>query len=89
MSVIAKGKVRKIDDLAQERDVLQALLDKYTPGFFRTPLSDVTVDKYRAASSSSRVAVFVLEVETMSPTADDVDPARYFRPGDTIEHFRT
>ncbi len=40
MSVILFGSVERVEDPEEMRDALQAMLDKYVPGYYDRPLSE-------------------------------------------------
>ncbi|MFD0588102.1 pyridoxamine 5'-phosphate oxidase family protein [Paenibacillus sp. GCM10027627] len=63
MSVIVFGKMEEVNDLDEATDAMQAMLDKYVPGYYNTPLAKSHVERYRS-SMGSRTAVFKLIAES-------------------------
>ncbi|BDG59581.1 pyridoxamine 5'-phosphate oxidase family protein [Caldinitratiruptor microaerophilus] len=82
-SVMARGRLRRVTDLAEETRVLQLLLDKYVPGFFDRPLLPSHVDRYRS-SRGSRVLVVAFEIEELTAKAALPRGRAIFTPGMTV-----
>ncbi|UFJ42288.1 pyridoxamine 5'-phosphate oxidase family protein [Brevibacillus humidisoli] len=81
-SVIIFGKVEPVSDLAKATSVMQALLDKYVPGYFDKRLSQNHVEKYRS-SLGSRTAVYELKAISLTAKENPLDENRRFYPGRT------
>ncbi len=58
MSVLVFGKARKVVDTEESTAVLRAILDKFMPDFYKTPLAQTTVEKYRSSHDNNGVAVY-------------------------------
>ncbi|RJX41171.1 pyridoxamine 5'-phosphate oxidase family protein [Paenibacillus pinisoli] len=61
MSVMAFGEMELVPDLAEATEAMQALLDKYVPGYYQSPLAASHVERYRS-SIGSRTFIFKLVV---------------------------
>lgn len=59
MSVMAFGKMEPVYDLDEATEAMQAMLNKYAPGYYDSPLARSHVERYRS-SMGSRTAVFKL-----------------------------
>lgn len=65
MSVIANGVVEIVRDLDEATVAMQAMLDKYVPGYYQAPLSKTHIDKYQS-SLGSKTLVFKIKPTTMT-----------------------
>ncbi|MBI3977453.1 MAG: pyridoxamine 5'-phosphate oxidase family protein [Chloroflexi bacterium] len=82
-SVMIRGQIRPVTDLAEETRILQLILDKYVPGFFQRPLSPRYVDRYRSRLGS-RVLVLAIDVAEIAAKQDLPNGKPFFTPGMTI-----
>jgi nitroimidazol reductase NimA-like FMN-containing flavoprotein (pyridoxamine 5'-phosphate oxidase superfamily) len=82
LSVMAFGPVEKVS-LEEATVALQAMLDKYVPGYFPTDLSQSHVEKYRSKAGAS-TAVFRLTPIRLTAKEDPGDPQAMFYPGRTL-----
>lgn len=84
MSVMLFGLVSPIPDLEEATTAMQALLDKYVPGYYDQPLSRAHVEKY-VSSLGSRTAVFKLTPDRITAKRNDSpEESRMFYPGKTL-----
>lgn len=83
MSVIAKGIVEIINDLDEAVIAMQALLDKYVPYYYDSPLSKTHVDKYRS-SLGSKTVLFKITPITITAKENGLDEQKKYYPGRTI-----
>lgn len=58
MSAMIFGQAQKVADFEEAAEVLQKILEKYTPGFYKTPMSAGVVEKYKSSHDNNRVAVY-------------------------------
>ncbi len=58
MSVMLFGHVEKVEDFKECADVLQAIVDKFMPGFYQSKISSALAEKYRSAHDGKAVAVY-------------------------------
>jgi hypothetical protein len=65
MSVMAFGRIQQVTDLEEATEAMQAMLDKYAPGYHPERLSDTHVERY-VSSMGSRTAVFKLVVKQLT-----------------------
>ncbi|MDF2984535.1 MAG: hypothetical protein K0R50_45 [Eubacterium sp.] len=57
-SVMLFGRVEKVEDFNESADALQAIVDKFMPGFYHGRISSALVEKYRSAHDNKAVAVY-------------------------------
>ncbi|MBH5316945.1 pyridoxamine 5'-phosphate oxidase family protein [Paenibacillus sp. GSMTC-2017] len=65
MSVMAFGYVEAVYDIDEATEAMQAMLDKYVPGYYNSPLAKSHMERYRS-SLGSKTAVFKLVVRYKS-----------------------
>lgn len=64
-SVVAYGKVEVVEDLDEATEALQALMDKFVPGYFDKPLAKEHVATY-VSSLNSKTCTFKLVPESIT-----------------------
>ncbi len=79
-SVMVFGKVKLLDDLEEATDVLQAMLEKFVPGYFDQKLSQKHVDAYRS-SMGSRTMVYCLDPDQITAKEAVAKQDEFFFPG--------
>ncbi|GMK40348.1 pyridoxamine 5'-phosphate oxidase [Paenibacillus sp. CCS19] len=84
MSVMLFGRLSTVDTLEESTAVMQAMIDKYMPGFYNQPLAASHLDKYRS-SLGSRTVIYKLTVESISAKSNAVQEELLFRPGMTLQ----
>jgi len=83
MSVILFGSVAAVSDPVEATAAMQAMLDKYVPGYYDHPLAQSHVEKY-VSSLGSRTAVYKLTpTEITAKKNEAADESRMFYPGKT------
>jgi nitroimidazol reductase NimA-like FMN-containing flavoprotein (pyridoxamine 5'-phosphate oxidase superfamily) len=65
MSVMAFGAIEPVPGLAEATAAMQAMLDKYAPGFHKERLASVHVERY-VSSMGSKTAVFKLTARQLT-----------------------
>ncbi|WP_458110625.1 pyridoxamine 5'-phosphate oxidase family protein [Bacillus sp. PK6-013] len=87
MSVILFGTASIITDLDEATSAMQALLDKYVPGYYSTPLHKTHVEKYRSSLGSKTV---VLKIQPIKITAKEnmLNQSMKFENGRTVQEDR-
>lgn len=80
MSVMLFGRLSTVESLEESTAVMQAMIDKYMPGFYNQPLAAQHLDKYRS-SLGSRTIIYKLAVESMSAKSNAVQEELLFHPG--------
>lgn len=88
MSVMLFGRLSIVDTLEESTAVMQAMIDKYMPGFYHQPLAAQHLDKYRS-SLGSRTVIYKLTVESMSAKSNAVQEELLFHPGMTLRDKNT
>lgn len=83
MSVIANGIVEIVTDLDEATSAMQAMLDKYVPNYYSSPLPKKHVEKYQSSLGSKTV---VLKIKPLSITAkeNDLDEQKEYYSGRSI-----
>ncbi|MFD1953284.1 pyridoxamine 5'-phosphate oxidase family protein [Paenibacillus thailandensis] len=80
MSVMLFGAVRPVEGLDEAVEAMQAMLDKYVPGYFNQPLAASHLDKYRS-SLGSRTVVMKLVPHTITAKENDQPESALFYRG--------
>ncbi|MBD2870166.1 pyridoxamine 5'-phosphate oxidase family protein [Paenibacillus arenilitoris] len=75
MSVMAFGRIEEVADLDEATGAMQAMLDKYVPGYYGEPLAKAHLDKYRS-SMDSATAVFKLVARQITAKENEPVPGR-------------
>ncbi|PJN90746.1 pyridoxamine 5'-phosphate oxidase family protein [Bacillus sp. mrc49] len=83
MSVISTGTIEILKDLDEATSAMQALLDKYVPNYYDSPLSKTHVDKYRS-SLGSQTVLFKITPLTITAKENGLDERKEYYPGRTI-----
>ncbi|MFD2369201.1 pyridoxamine 5'-phosphate oxidase family protein [Brevibacillus sp. GCM10020057] len=84
MSVFLSGTIERVVDPEEMRDAMQAMLDKYVPGYYSEPLSLQHVEKYRS-SLGSLTAVFRITPDSLTAKGNPLPEEKRFYPGRTVE----
>ncbi|MFE8697695.1 pyridoxamine 5'-phosphate oxidase family protein [Cytobacillus sp. FJAT-53684] len=84
MSVMLFGALEMVSDLTEATAAMQAMLDKYVPGYYDKSLSHSHVEKYRS-SLGSHTAVFKLIPSVRTAKENQLDPQLAFYPGRNVE----
>lgn len=79
-SVMLFGAVQPVTDLEEAVEAMQAMLDKYVPGYFSQPLAASHLDKYRS-SLGSRTAVMKLVPRTITAKENITPESALFYKG--------
>lgn len=79
-SVMVFGEIYIIDNLKEATAVLQAMLEKFVPGYFESELSQKHVDSYRS-SLGSKTVVYCLDPDQITAKEDVAEEAQLFYPG--------
>lgn len=85
LSVMIFGEAQKVNDLEEAVMVMQAMLDKYVPGYYEKALSKSHVDKYRS-SLGSRTAVYKIEAKNITAKANPIQFEKLFYSGKTTQN---
>lgn len=79
-SVMVFGEINILDDLNERTVALQAMLDKFVPGYFESELSKKHVESYRS-SLGSKTIVYCLDPDQITAKEDVAEDAQLFYPG--------
>ncbi len=82
LSAMIFGACHPVSDLNETVSVLQAILDKYVPGYYDAPLPKGHAESYRS-SLGSHALVYKLVAERITAKQSPADPDRMFFPGRT------
>jgi len=83
MSVFLSGTIERVADPKEMLDAMQAMLDKYVPGYYSEPLSLQHVRKYRS-SLGSATAVFRITPDSPTAKGSPLPEEKRFYPGRTV-----
>lgn len=83
MSVILFGKAEIISDLDEATAAMQALLTKYVPGYYSSPLSKTHVEKYRS-SLGSRTVVIKIRPDAITAKENELNQSMKYEQGRTV-----
>ncbi|WP_235828159.1 pyridoxamine 5'-phosphate oxidase family protein [Brevibacillus migulae] len=84
MSVMIFGQATRVAELDEATAALQAMLEKYVPGYYDQPLAKQHVAKYRS-SLNSEVAVYRIDPEHVSAKENPLNRERAFYPGRKVQ----
>lgn len=82
MSVLIDGTATFVTDWDEATEAMQAMLDKYVPGFYGQPLARSHVEKYRS-SLGGRTAIMRIDPTGMTAKENAPKEDAMFRPGMT------
>lgn len=84
MSVIVFGKAEKLDSLDEATHVLQEMINKYVPGYYKRALPQQHVDKYRSSVFGGPVEVYRIEPRAITAKENPIEESKMFVPGKTV-----
>ncbi len=79
LSVVIFGKAVLVKDIEEKTQALTKFLEKFTPDFFKNPLSRQMVDRYRSSMDNKGVAVYSIEPEELTAKENSINPEQMFR----------
>ncbi|TRZ38365.1 pyridoxamine 5'-phosphate oxidase family protein [Niallia circulans] len=82
-SIMAFGHIEKVTDKEEARNSMQALLNKYVPGYYDKPLASAHLEKYRS-SLGSKTAIYKLSPSTLTAKENPLNEKARFTAGRTI-----
>lgn len=80
-SVMLFGKAQKVTDPGEAAGVLQALLQKFMPGFYKQMLRGKLVENYRSSMDGNAVSVFRITKEELTAKENAASPENIFHTG--------
>ncbi|MFV0480689.1 MAG: pyridoxamine 5'-phosphate oxidase family protein [Campylobacteraceae bacterium] len=78
MSVIIFGETQRVTNSKESATVLQKLLDKYTPNYYKQSISQNLIDKYRSSHDNKAVSVFKIVPKEMTAKENSVPQNQLF-----------
>ncbi|WP_455714218.1 pyridoxamine 5'-phosphate oxidase family protein [Anaerosporobacter sp.] len=66
MSVMIFGYAKKVEDYTESAQVLQLIVEKYLPGFYKSKIPSTVVEHYRSSHDKRSVAVYKIEPEEIT-----------------------
>lgn len=85
MSVMLFGVLEEVSDLNEATAAMQAMLDKYVPGYYDNSLSQSHIEKYRS-SLGSHTVVFRLTPSVCTAKENQLNPELSFYQGRSIKN---
>ncbi len=79
MSVMIFGYARKVEDYKESAQVLQAIVDKYLPGFYKSRMTAALAEHYRSSHDNKAVAVYKIEPELITAKENAAEPDALFK----------
>lgn len=79
MSVMIFGKVEKVVDFEEAALALQNLVEKYTPGYYKKPLTSKLIENYRSSFDDKVVSVYRITPEDMTAKENQADENELFK----------
>ncbi|MFE8699292.1 pyridoxamine 5'-phosphate oxidase family protein [Cytobacillus sp. FJAT-54145] len=83
MSVMVFGSVEFVEDLEEATGAMQAMLNKYVPGYYNNPLAASHVEKYRS-SLGSKTAVIKITPDKLTAKENALNDKMNFKPGRNV-----
>lgn len=77
-SVMLFGRARRVTDPGEAAGALQAVLEKFTPGFYRQTIGPKLVEGYRSGMDGKGVAVFRVTPEELTAKENAAPPESLF-----------
>ncbi|SLL36086.1 Predicted flavin-nucleotide-binding protein [Mycobacteroides abscessus subsp. abscessus] len=84
MSVIIFGKATLLENMDEGRDVMQAMLNKYVPGYYEKPLAKSHLEKY-VSTLGSKTAIYKITPSAITAKENKLNETVKFTPGRTIK----
>lgn len=80
MSVMLFGRAEKVTDYKEAAAVLQQLLNKFMPNFYKKVLNGAFIEKYRSSMDGNAVSVYRITPQAISAKENRAEPDSLFRP---------
>lgn len=78
MSVMIFGQAERVTNLEEAAEVLQEVLNKFTPFLYNQTISPKLVERYRSAMDGNAVGVIRITPEHLTAKENTADPASIF-----------
>ena len=79
MSVMLFGRVEKVVDFEEAALVLQHIIEKYTPGYYKKPLTSKLIEKYKSSFDGNAVSVYRLTPTSMTAKENQSNEKNLFK----------
>jgi nitroimidazol reductase NimA-like FMN-containing flavoprotein (pyridoxamine 5'-phosphate oxidase superfamily) len=79
MSVMLFGKVEKVVNFEEAAFVLQTLIEKYTPGYYKHPLTPTLIEKYKSSFDGNSVSIYRLTPKYVTAKENQSDEDKLFK----------
>jgi uncharacterized protein len=79
MSVMLFGKVEKVIDFEEAALVLQNLIEKYTPGYYKHPITSKLIEKYKSSFDGNLVSIYRLKPQNMTAKENQLNENELFK----------
>ncbi|MFT8351113.1 pyridoxamine 5'-phosphate oxidase family protein [Clostridium saccharoperbutylacetonicum] len=78
-SIVIMGKMFLVKDINEKTQVLTKLVEKFMPNFFKNPLSNQFVEKYKSSFDKMPVSVYCLSPEILTAKENPIDIEHMFK----------
>jgi len=79
MSVMVFGKIQKVVDFEESANVLDILVEKYTPGYYKKGISAKMMENYRSGVDGNPVSVYRLKPSDITAKENVVEENEIFK----------
>ncbi len=79
MSVMLFGNVEKVVDFDEAASILQNLMEKYTPGYYKHPLTAKLIEKYKSSFDGNAVSIYRLTPKNMTAKENMANENQLFK----------
>ncbi len=79
MSVMLYGLVKKVKDFKEAALVLQKLMEKYTPAYYKKPITSTLIEKYRSSFDGNSVSVYKLTPKDLTAKENNASEDKLFK----------
>ena len=79
MSVMLYGLVKKVKDFKEAALVLQKLMEKYTPAYYKKPITSTLIEKYRSSFDGNAVSVYKLTPKDLTAKENNASEDKLFK----------
>ncbi|MGB9200233.1 pyridoxamine 5'-phosphate oxidase family protein [Methanobacterium sp.] len=82
MSVMLFGNVKKVVDFDEAALVLQNLVEKYTPRYYKHPLTAKLIERYKSSFDGNAVSIYRITPENMTAKENHAKEDKLFKRND-------
>jgi uncharacterized protein len=84
MSVMLFGKVEMVVDFEEAARALQNLIEKYTPGYYKKPLTSKLIEKYRSSFDGNGVSIYRLKPTSITAKENQSGEDKLFKENNIV-----